>query len=186
MNSTLPDGREFTKDDLAPLIETYPDLVRQWRLDKEAELVEMIRDACGDSYSFNPDTVLRLATTMFDCKTCEDEEEEVPMLWYPRVLIHNHTTDRPEQLDTGDDMEIVSTYTDLVPWNARERLSFNWDAREKMARVLKKHGFDPNTTTAEEMDALDPIFECIPCNNIYHGRFTMKWTYLVSHCLIFF
>jgi hypothetical protein len=44
-----------------------------------------------------------------------------------------------------------------------------------MDSIVSMAGLDPKTATAQDMDALDPIFECIACNSFTEGRATMTW-----------
>jgi len=41
--------------------------------------------------------------------------------------------------------------------------------------MLEILGLDPQTATVEELDELDPIFECLMCNDPEKGRFVMAW-----------
>lgn len=190
--NSRPDD-EFKAEDLNPFIELYPEIARQWKQEKEAQLLEMIRSSCGESYTFDPNTVLGLATTMFSCVSCRSYDSGP--VWYPRILIHCHAKKASSMLPDPQadfDTQIMEQTTRSVAWKSRNIFSFLNNERLFLSDVLKEFGFDPETITAEEMNALDPIFECIPCNDIRRGRYTMKWTHLVRQsislilCLILF
>lgn len=180
MINSSSDTGGITKEDLDPLVEAYPDIAREWKLETEAKLLDMIRISCGDSYAFDPNTVLHLATTFFSCSECRryNSLENGP-IWYPRVLLHDHARRSDGRNSMDLDTEMVYDITRSTQWNARDVFQFSNAERLIMSDVLEEAGFDPETTTVEELNALDPIFECVPCNNIRHGRFTMKWTHLV-------
>ncbi|KAF8957650.1 hypothetical protein BDZ97DRAFT_1924354 [Flammula alnicola] len=42
-------------------------------------------------------------------------------------------------------------------------------------------GFDGLTTTAEQMDDANPIFECVRCNDPHQGRVMMTWAGVLNH-----
>lgn len=174
---------EFTVEKLGPFIKAFPNIARQWKLEKDAQLVELIKSACGGSYTFNPDTVLGLATTMFSCKFCSNDSDMgyciLPM-WHPRILIHSDALSACPA-EPNDDMQAIHSLTKSGPWNTGNIFTFLTDDRAIMAKVLQEFGLDPDTTTSEQMDALDPIFECVSCNDPRKGRYTMKWIHLVRN-----
>jgi len=40
---------------------------------------------------------------------------------------------------------------------------------------------DPETTTFDEIERLNPVFECLHCHSISEGRCLMDWTAIVSY-----
>jgi len=42
-------------------------------------------------------------------------------------------------------------------------------------------GLDPKSATREDMDKLNPIFECLACNDLRKGRCTLPWLGVYAH-----
>lgn len=62
-----------------------------------------------------------------------------------------------------------------ILWNSNKRLGVEKAHVEFIGGLLHMIGLDPKTTKVQEMDVLDPIFECVPCNSMREGRATMSW-----------
>lgn len=156
--------------ELEILREQFPEISAQWERDVEDELCALIRSACGDSYEFDPQTVLKLAITAFRCTKCRDGHTNGASIWYPKIPVHTHCT-------TSVDTE------NAIRWNDNEAISFRKEDMLSLSQVLTQFGFDPKVTTAADMDAANLVFECLSCNSQHVGRCTMRWTMLVHHCL---
>ncbi|KDR85884.1 hypothetical protein GALMADRAFT_391017 [Galerina marginata CBS 339.88] len=177
-----------TKDDFETIIPYLPHIV-DWRKRKiDDQLRELITDACGTEYSFDPKTVLQLATTMFSCEGCHQ------YLAHPRVIAHSCANGNWSQssyrfsFSTQDVDEqacwdiLGHRYWNSLPYGKSLRtISFKQEDWKLMVEVITACGFDPNTTSVLEMDEADPILECISCNDIRQGRAVQKWSAVMAH-----
>ncbi|PPQ86525.1 hypothetical protein CVT25_007176 [Psilocybe cyanescens] len=176
----------FAEAHLDPMLQGFAEIARRWQSDTEAKLLDLIKVACGSTYTFNPETVLRLATTVFSCNKCSTYGED-GSLWHPRVLAHNHYIQKREGFEQDSatvDCLILQSLTGYGPWNYEDYITFKQKDVRVMSDVLNQFGFDPTSTTATEMDAADPIFECVLCNCPFRGRYVMRWPMVVrsTHC----
>ncbi|KAH9476540.1 hypothetical protein JR316_0010452 [Psilocybe cubensis] len=171
----------FTSAHLDPLRVNYAQISHEWRTQMEGKLISLIKSACGTTYNFDESSVLRLATTIFSCKTCRSDH-----LRYPNVLAHYHGIPYEPYISAEkalDELErrSLSHHTRSTIWNDENGIYFNKDRMRAMADILEQFGFDPAVTTSEEMDAADPIFECVSCNSLIKGRCVLRWNILDEH-----
>ncbi|KAH9474685.1 hypothetical protein JR316_0013150 [Psilocybe cubensis] len=89
-------------------------------------------------------------------------------LWYPRIAVHEHCK-------TRCDFDVCNR------WNHNEVISFQKEDMLFLSKILSQFGFDPAVTTMADMNAADPILECVSCNNQHIGRCTMRWDMLAQH-----
>lgn len=165
--ASLSPTASFSEDDLELINFFFNDINQQWQKDIEFRL----RDIASKGYKedVDPETVVSLATTFFVCTSCSSR-----YLRYPGVLMHNC-------LPTGEgdpDFVIGSSRSSEgeIYWNNEGKIVVKPEHTEFMASVVSLTGLDPKTATAQDMDALDPIFECVSCNDFHEGRATMSWT----------
>ena len=173
--ATLSPTASFSEDDLELIKRSFDDINQQWQKGIESRL----RDIASKGYKedVDPETVVGLATTFFVCTSCSSR-----YLRYPGVLMHNcHST--ANFLGTGqDDPDLVigssrcRSSEGEIYWNNEGTIVVKPEQTEFMASVVSLTGLDPKTATALDMDALDPIFECVSCNDFIEGRTTMSWT----------
>ncbi|KDR81923.1 hypothetical protein GALMADRAFT_276573 [Galerina marginata CBS 339.88] len=181
INNT-PSTVDFTEDSFATILPMFPAITVCWQQKIEAQLLDLIRNAAPE-YSFDPETVLQLATTSFTCSrpSCYPRHES-QALRHPRVLMHSCATSAiGYQHEEDVDLLSVRSILRQVYWNDRQSISFNPSNLKLMAEVLEICGFDSKTTTAAEMDAANPILECVTCNNVYEGRATLTWSGVCAH-----
>ncbi|KAF8968282.1 hypothetical protein BDZ97DRAFT_1755332 [Flammula alnicola] len=185
--SNIPATATFTKDDLQPVVDKFSEITLRWRQDIDSQLLTLITEAYGSHHSFDPQTVFDLATTFFSCNACTYSSKDVQHMRYPRVLIHAcaSTTSRnfgeQEGRDIDTDERIVADILSQGFWNRRRCISFVRDDLQLIGDVVEMCGFDRNTTTAQQMDVVNPIIECIACNDIHQGRATMTWAGVITH-----
>ncbi|KAH9474678.1 hypothetical protein JR316_0013142 [Psilocybe cubensis] len=147
----------------------------------ESKLINEILSAIGQD-SFDRTKVLHLATTIFTCEHCvginyyqKDQGHHHFLLQYPRVLVHEHATNEPKKR--------LRKTTAKICWGTLDNIKFWKDGWEVLSDLLTEFGYDPQTTTAAEMDAADPIFHCVSCNSPRQGRATMRWRMVPRHKL---
>jgi hypothetical protein len=70
-------------------------------------------------------------------------------------------------------------------WNASGCILINPHHTAFLTLIIRLAGLDPKSATLQEMDALDPIFECVFCNSFIKGRATMTWKGAVCPSFIF-
>lgn len=156
---------DITKEDFKPINVAFDDLTRQWKIDKEFQLLDLVAQGY-DSKELPPlKTMFNLATTFLYCSLCSR------FLRHPQVLMHSCTrTFNYFEADLLKDPR-----SNEVLWNSDKRLGVEKAHVEFIGGLLRMVGSDPKTTKVQEMDVLDPIFECVPCNDIREGRATMNW-----------
>jgi hypothetical protein len=174
---TLAPTASFSEDDLELIKRSFNDINQQWQKGVESRL----RDIASKGYKedVDPETVVSLATTFFVCTSCSSR-----YLRYPSVLMHKC---RPAAnfLGTGHDDRDFMTGSSRssegeIYWNNEGTIVVKPEQMKFMASVVSLTGLDPKTATALDMDALDPIFECVSCNDFQEGRTTMSWTTTVQ------
>lgn len=171
--ATLSPTASFSEDDLELIKRSFNDINQQWQKSVESKL----RDIASKGYKegVNPETVVSLATTFFSCTSCS-----LRYLRYPGVIMHKC----PQKINFSntweDDLDVMIGSSKLSEsetyWNNEWTIVVKPEQTEFMASVVSLTGLDPKTATAQDMDVLDPIFECVSCNNYCDGRMTMSWT----------
>jgi hypothetical protein len=170
---TVPATGDFTSDDLEPVRLSFDDLNLQWQKEIEQKLMDLIQAAKGSDVqdSLDAKAVLTLATSFFSCRRCPR------FLRYPAILMHPCATKYNHQALEKDDPDYlyIAEIREETFWNANHYISMKLGHIAIVSRILDVVGLDPKTATAQEMDALNPIFECISCNNLSAGRAIMSW-----------
>ena len=170
-----------TKDSFAEVEARLPRLCDEWRSAKDQELVSMMQTAgvegCIKIEEGEEDEVdvscLDLATTWFLCRDCTEP------ISYPRVLAHGHAIAIDYRNRRGDEPEmLIGLNCDL--WNRNgDRISFHQPAHEAARMIVQACGLDPDLTTADVMNGIDPILECTACydetNGCNSGKLAMRW-----------
>jgi hypothetical protein len=170
---SVPNTSPFTQDNLAPIQDDFPNLMRWWRQDMELKLIDLIckkpfnREGIDREYFFN------LATSLFSCSKCSR------FLRHPDVVMHACAT-LPflrEGLDL--DTTILTRTLDETFWNVNGCITVNVAHVALLVRLLIMANLTSATTTIQELNARNPIFECISCNDERMGRATMTWARVV-------
>jgi len=142
-----------------------------------------------------PVDILELATSFFQCPKLNCRAAQ---LRYPSVLEHSCARESP----IGSLDQHHQQHQDSVT-EALHRLVYknddNPNGQTNLSAVitaphpevvshclftLELLGLDPQTTTVEQMNELDPIFECLPCGDEEKGRFVMAWETMVRLSLL--
>lgn len=155
-------------------IKRLPLLIQEWRSVKEAELLRII----NSDFTLDSDhQQLELATTFFGCRICQSAVQ------YPGVLMHRCLrVPRPFYNHQDDIQNMLWASLKNEPWNyGGDRVNLNIKAIGVARQLVKCFEMDPNTTTAQEMDKIGGIVECIPCEKLDSTkRLAMDWRNAVS------
>ncbi|KAF9474661.1 hypothetical protein BDN70DRAFT_300099 [Pholiota conissans] len=162
----------------------FNDVVNLWQKDVNSKLIQLIRDACGPEYVFNPDIVLGLATTFFTCN-CRSPKEPFP-LRYNQAICHRCN---PFDLDSRNDPAMRERYHIFghTIWEAENVqeidrfVRFDKNHLDIMQGVVKMCALDPKVAKMDDMDTLNPVFECIACSSPRRGRALMTWVAVLEH-----
>ena len=158
-------------ESLDSVVKLLPDVTAQWLKEIREQLLDMIKVARPD-YTFDSDTVLDLATTVFRCTECNIT------LRYPVVLMHSCAFRKGYgyfPTSTSLEESILHNAIQETYWNKLDHIVYKENYAKAMSETLEMAGFDPTTTTGTEMDNLNPVFECVGCNSHSEGRLTMQW-----------
>ncbi|KAF8810052.1 hypothetical protein BYT27DRAFT_7186905 [Phlegmacium glaucopus] len=173
--TTPPLNATFTDEDLAAVGTAFPDIVLRWRKQTEEKLLNMINQ--GYDIQNADESILQLATTVFSCRHCANEP-----LTYPRVLIHHCATDRPSYHDSLDeDLPQIRRFLHCSNWNLGNIITFETKEIAALTEVINLCGLDPKSATAEDLDKQNAIFECLTCNDVRKGRYTLSWLGVFAH-----
>lgn len=217
-----PAGQELHFSDFVARLDDVTQALETWRQDAEATLLgliptsstlaasgqrkaKMTAKAKGKAKECAPDaSVLKLATTIFECKWCGN------LLPYPHVLDHlcMYRRHRPCQAkgfvpkrgirNRRNDAAYQYIYYSEedksdpnVAWNeGGQQLRFHEEASKYAAAIIKELGEDPERVTWEELDKANQRVECLRCQKpkpSAHRRLAMDWRQavrLVSSSLI--
>lgn len=177
------DHEELWYADFEHLRATFPKLVLQTQREREAKLIAMIAAECGED-SFDPATVLQLATTVFHCEECDSDQG---LMQYPRVLVHGHayyTKPWGEEKDGDHIDEAALREEGRTRWNGTNNISFRKADMLLVSNTLTQLGYDLKTTTRAQMDAQDPILACTRCSDSNH-KHVIRWPWMVRYDLSF-
>ncbi|CAA7260703.1 unnamed protein product [Cyclocybe aegerita] len=176
-----PTTSEFTKDTVLCAL-NFNEILNNWKNKVRNQLVDLIRRSRRDQ--FEEATVLDLATTFYQCTNCSHDDDMRYGLHYIDAMTHKcaKSTKHNSTVDNLDAEAIaLKCRLNEQVWNANHVIVFDERARIIMTEVVKACGLDPMTTTAKEMQALDPIIECLECNHKSKGRAVMRWSFVPAH-----
>lgn len=170
--------------DLDPIRPRLPEIAQELQVQLTDQLLALISADAEAKYVFDPATVLDLATTTFACATClrkasYQSASPPDVIRYPRVLAHECAVRIEWPKSEVVDFYMLEKVTYRTSWNRLGLINFDMESRAILADVVEMCGLDPATTTAAEMDAADPIIECLACNNLHFGRCIMRWDLVV-------
>ncbi|PPQ75135.1 hypothetical protein CVT24_010097 [Panaeolus cyanescens] len=167
----------FDKDTFSGLVEEARSIRRKKCLEVIANGYKKIQTIKAE---YDPETVLNLATTAFTFENYRLPENTSfnaaqALSWKSSLALLSGS----QKLPLVERVALqVFKYS---PWNAENAIIFNWMAHDIITNLMNLCGIDPLTTTLMEMNTLDPIFECVPCNKMSRGRLMMRWATAVSH-----
>jgi hypothetical protein len=178
----------ITAETLGLVRENFVAYMAEGQKQQKEALLKMIETACGPEHDIDSNVIFDLATTVFRCSDCP-----YATIRLPRALVHSCAirhpglhNDKPE-LSFEEKTEAVFALSILAEsrWNEYNRISFDGSMAAMLGDVVELCGFNPRSTTADEMNLANPILECVSCNDIYNGRTTMNWSTTVSiRCLL--
>lgn len=170
------DDIKVTSDDFEEAMKRLPQLIEDWRVAKESELVSLMLEPVSDSINIQAtdhNTSLQLARAHFHCKKCHQ------VISYPRVLVHQCLVDYrvwEHASDIDGDAKVMWSHQGKAPWdNSNAILSFGGKIQTRIKRLLEISNLDPDSTTAQEMDEKGLMFECTDCHSEYSGACIMGW-----------
>lgn len=152
----------------------FPNILTKWREPLRLKLIEIIESETD--FAFDPYIVLDLASTTFYCRKCS------VYLSSQQTMVHSCAR-TVRFLDSESDSELIKTAIQQWDWNSSIFI-FKPRITEQVGKVLQMCFFDP-TITVQQLEQLDPIFECLDCHNAVMGRYTLKWSELVGAFLRF-
>ncbi|KAL4246065.1 hypothetical protein ABKN59_003253 [Abortiporus biennis] len=139
------------------------DFLAEWHTTTDNKLLDLLPENMKEGI---PDAMhaLQLSTVWFSCPLCN--EKTIP---YPRTKAHRclmkcrELNLEPATLE--DDLRnLLYRKTGEAPWSS-ENLIFDAKSSELMGHLVELCGLDPKTTTAEDLDNLDPRFACLACSD---------------------
>jgi hypothetical protein len=121
--------------------------------------------------------VLELATSVFSCPPCEAEakapSEASALVGWNELKNHLYCTTSKEKISATTSQDKKGKSRLEIPLRADK------GGTKDATSLLKMLGLDPSTTTAEQLDVLDPRFLCLCCprevSKGVKGRKAMGW-----------
>ncbi len=174
----LPKTEKLKEEDLLPtLVEIFPDVNKRIRKSIDDQLLARLSAAykeAGEECDLDPAKFFDLATTLFQCKSCTTH------CWYNMIVAHRctRTNSFPADFQDADIISRCLKAPRLYRTHANVKVDVSGLTYSRQA--LKLCGLDPSNTTRKMMDDLDPLFECLLCNQESKGRATMTWSRAVS------
>ena len=171
---SVPSTSSFTQDNLEPVRLDFRNLILSWREDMELKLVDLIRAGSytNSGEEVDRESMFNLATSLFSCCTC------LRFLRYPQVLRHACATQNTFMEGTDLDVKVMN-YLGETFWNHKGCIAVNVYHVSLLVHLLSMADLNWTTTTVQELNARNPIFECISCNDVRQGRATMTWDRVV-------
>lgn len=182
---------EFEKSSFKPLEPLLPEIVADVRSSIRDQAIALVVAACGENQVIDPDTVLDLATTIFSCSSCSNAGAyncrgylyAAETLRFPDVMYHPCArncdySSRQSEKDV-DFAYFVDYPISTSNWNRYSQIRYKVENQKVLSEAIALCGFDPKVATFAQMDAADPILECVTCNDPYRGRATMRWSLVV-------
>lgn len=174
-------GTNLTHGHFREAIDRLPSLIPTWIDMTNARLLQRMQRALGTSSQLRVSD-LALATALFECTLCGTErlnrEPCDKLISYPRVLVHRGAVKDSDCANSiyAHDIHPIEYWTDQSLYNDHDTIRFSKDVYDRVTSLVKLCGLDPLTTTAHEMDELDPIFASIDVLKPSLGRcLCMTW-----------
>ena len=174
-------SHEVLEEALTRIRPSLPEIVEDClKLSKQALAKLVIDEYTRNNKSFDL-SVLELAATLFRCTSCScDLTVDQAIAHECRYIYYYY--------DLNDDSSTKAVWDAIKEVTTVNRIrattTFSLASLESYVSVLQAGGIDPNTTTVADMNAVDPVMECLHCSNTVRGRVTMRWLSVVSdQCL---
>ncbi|PPQ96934.1 hypothetical protein CVT26_005938 [Gymnopilus dilepis] len=159
-------------------VSTFRGVTGRWQRRTECTLELLTAEACSEDKKglFDRGMVLDLATTWFSCTKCNS------VMRHPRVLVHGCATSGCVRIDRSDAYVLaVDALVHRSLYNSQGCIQLQRHNYTFMTQVVQLCGLDPKITTAQEMDAMNPVIECLTCNDPRNGRTVMLWRRVLTH-----
>ncbi|PPR01750.1 hypothetical protein CVT24_001570 [Panaeolus cyanescens] len=173
---------QLTKDAFNITTSCIPTLLEEANDVIKSKMLALVQEGLADK-TYDPTTVLDLATTVF-CNYLKSQSgfTAAEAIRHPDSCIV-HRSD----LDNKADEKAACGVFRQDAWNGFPGISFDRESHDKICQLMELCGLDPATTTLAQMNEVNPVFECIPCNKLTTGRLVMSWSLAVkSFCVLSF
>ncbi|KAF9046728.1 hypothetical protein BJ165DRAFT_1527794 [Panaeolus papilionaceus] len=198
-----PQHVKLESKDFAFVEGLLPEIIQAWKERIESDLISLIRDAMGEEYitDVGQSNVLSLATSVFSCQGTPPPPmpgmyeikafglDAFQRKWTNHCQVVNESIWLEDALDhrccyrrrrSDEEPKTLTEFIfDTEPWS--NKLVFKAEDSNILDKALLVCRRDPMTTTVEDMDELDPIFECVLCRRPRQGREVMNWRGVVQH-----
>ncbi|RDB24012.1 hypothetical protein Hypma_008636 [Hypsizygus marmoreus] len=156
------------------------DVLQQWHNVKKQELVPIMKKSALVPRDIDTRHI-DLATTFFCCNRHDFSEP----IGQGKILAHPGAISR-RKMQIEDSPYLTRLFDDFRQefWNYRgDRVAFHEPAFLAARSILVSCGLNPESTSAREMDVLDPLMECASCTSSKDGRLVMTWRRGVVHAI---
>lgn len=184
-----PGGQAAIWKSLCSVLYTYRvDIVIHWRAHLEKNLIDQIASKIDMEQISTPQVFLQQPSIVFSCSLCKAANLRFPYVAMHSCAIlpsHSRTDDSDEEFDYLNAMEIIEDEEFLNYiisenfWNSSGRIFFDPNCFIAMERAIKVLGLHPPDVTAVQINALDPVYECLFCHRGNEGRATFGWLAVV-------
>lgn len=144
-------------------VQTYTTAWRAQASDKLVSLMKPEAAALGlkDIEDMEHEEILGLALSVFECHRCYGSKR---LMHAERALWHSCAMSAPYSYhipaSASDDLKIFVKHVGKAPWDYEGKIfKFSAKSAQRAREIANRLKLDPTTTTIEELDALDPIFE---------------------------
>ncbi|PPQ63621.1 hypothetical protein CVT24_004374 [Panaeolus cyanescens] len=173
----------LTENDFSITSETLADVIQEAYKVIEAKLLTVVAAALEEG-TYDPATVLDLATTVFSVRTPRANPGPVEKrpLHTSRAIATSSTGLCDDHWDTPTHMERLLMRTFGHTAFHTRALKLDVAARNTYSAFLTKRcKLDPATTTCKEVEEKHPYVECLNCNRLHQGRLVMRWWEVGHH-----
>lgn len=173
VKEVLKGNTELSADQIEILNAMFPEILQNWREPLERKLLHLVSNSV-EPFVFDPSCVLDVAATTFRCGNC------LHYMQAKRTITHRCNRD-PIYFygkSTDEEQTFLKDTIKEIPWNTGDYMAFSPQVSKQVAEALETCSFD-RATKVEQLEKLDPIFECLACHNVQSGRCMMRWFGLV-------
>ncbi|PPR02534.1 hypothetical protein CVT24_001960 [Panaeolus cyanescens] len=160
---------------------SFPGLVQEARTTRQEKLLQVIEKGYrAIKMDYDPEIVSKLVTTVFANEKLGLADNNIRTVAQALSLksVPAWHSDR-EKMPLVE--QIALDVFKCRPWNSDRTIGFDRVGHAIISELVKLCGLDPLTTTLEEMNHLNPIFECVACSRMPRGRLMMRWADAASH-----
>jgi hypothetical protein len=155
-------------DDFTNVVGNFDDILAHCRSRRVSHAVDALRASSDRPLEDVSEDDLNLATSLFRCHSVGGLCSSNAMTLQDVLVHHCPTRYWPRRehwfiLDRQQQAELVSHWVDGAGGNGTLRVHL--EARARAVHLIKLAGLDPESSTFDDMDALNPLFECscLPC-----------------------